>query len=186
MASSVSYKFKSQKNESKIAFDGTGISVFDLKKEIILANNFGKAIDFDLHLFDSAGKGVCIYRKYDMYVPDYPALVLEYLDDSFIIPRSSSVIAKRMPASKPGKGRAAIYVAGNNAQSTDRRNEQLQSTLTATAWSRTSMGSISKRFDGKDEKNAAPKPHVSTRLTAVRPTLTRSEGGANVWARPGR
>lgn len=58
MASSVSYKFKSQKNESKIAFDGTGISVFDLKKEIILANTFGKAVDFDLLLFDSAGKGM--------------------------------------------------------------------------------------------------------------------------------
>ena len=87
--------------------------------------------------------------------------ISEYIDDSFIIPRSSSVIAKRMPASKPGKGRAAIYVAGSNAQPTDRRNEQLQSTLTATAWPRTALGSISKRFDGKDDKNAAPKPHVS-------------------------
>ncbi|CAL1715023.1 unnamed protein product [Somion occarium] len=39
MASSVFYKFKSQKDESRVTFDGTGISVFDLKKEIILANN---------------------------------------------------------------------------------------------------------------------------------------------------
>jgi protein MPE1 len=57
MASSVYYKFKAQKDESRITFDGTGISVFDLKKEIILANNFGKANDFDLLLFDSAGNG---------------------------------------------------------------------------------------------------------------------------------
>ncbi|KAF8327187.1 DWNN domain-containing protein [Cantharellus anzutake] len=138
MASSVSYKFKSQKNESKIAFDGTGISVFDLKKEMILANNFGKAVDFDLLLYDQAGK--------------------EYTDDNFIIPRSSSVVAKRMPASKPGKGRAANYTAGKIAQSTDRRNDQPQPTPMATSWRRTNIGSMSKRFDGKDEKIAANKP----------------------------
>ena len=57
MASFVYYKFKAQKSESRIAFDGTGISVFDLKKEIILANNLGKATDFDLVLLDSSNKG---------------------------------------------------------------------------------------------------------------------------------
>jgi protein MPE1 len=51
MASSVFYKFKSQRDESRVSFDGTGISVFDLKKEIILANNL-KAPDFDLHIYD--------------------------------------------------------------------------------------------------------------------------------------
>lgn len=35
-----------------MSFDGTGISVFDLKKEIILANNLGKANDFDLYVYD--------------------------------------------------------------------------------------------------------------------------------------
>lgn len=54
MASSVFYKFKSQREESRIPFDGTGISVFDLKKEIILANNLGKANDFDLFVYDSS------------------------------------------------------------------------------------------------------------------------------------
>ena len=52
MASSVFYKFKSQRDESRVNFDGTGISVFDLKKEIILANNLGKANDFDLVILD--------------------------------------------------------------------------------------------------------------------------------------
>ena len=51
MASSVYYKFRSQRDESKVTFDGTGISVFDLKREIILANNL-KANDFDLLLLD--------------------------------------------------------------------------------------------------------------------------------------
>jgi protein MPE1 len=61
MASSVFYKFRSQREESKVAFDGTGISVFDLKKEIILANNLGKATDFDLAMFDgSSGEGLFV------------------------------------------------------------------------------------------------------------------------------
>lgn len=54
MASSVFYKFKSQREESKVSFDGTGISVFELKKEIILANNLGKSSDFDLLVFDGS------------------------------------------------------------------------------------------------------------------------------------
>ena len=59
MASSVFYKFKSQREESKVSFDGTGISVFELKKEIILANNLGKSSDFDLVVFDgSSGEGL--------------------------------------------------------------------------------------------------------------------------------
>lgn len=57
MSSSVFYKFASQKTESRVTFDGTGISVFDLKKEIILANNLGKANDFDLFIYDSSNQG---------------------------------------------------------------------------------------------------------------------------------
>jgi len=73
MASSVFYKFKSQREESKVSFDGTGISVFEIKKEIILANNLGKSSDFDLVVFDgSSGEGLshprhnrlsCSYRR---------------------------------------------------------------------------------------------------------------------------
>ena len=37
MASSVFYRFASRKDESRVTFDGTGISIFDLKREIILA-----------------------------------------------------------------------------------------------------------------------------------------------------
>lgn len=56
MASSVFYKFSSRRDESRVTFDGTGISVFDLKREIIIANNMGKANDFDLHIFDATSK----------------------------------------------------------------------------------------------------------------------------------
>src|SRR4051794_17185805 len=74
---------------------------------------------------------------------------LEYRDDSQIIPRSSSVIVKRLPASRPGKGKAAMYIgtAGAVAQS----SEPLQrpgGPSNAAVWHK---GAISKRFDGKDE-----------------------------------
>jgi len=52
MASSfVFYKFKSQREPSRIAFDGTAISVFDLKKEIIAENRMGKGADFDFAIY---------------------------------------------------------------------------------------------------------------------------------------
>jgi protein MPE1 len=39
-------------------------------------------------------------------------IVVEYDDDTAIIPRSTSVIARRLPAARPGKGGAARYVSG--------------------------------------------------------------------------
>jgi protein MPE1 len=65
MASSVFYKFKSQRKESKVSFDGTSISVFlSLKKEIILANNLGKYSDFNLVVLDgSSGEGLSRHRQ---------------------------------------------------------------------------------------------------------------------------
>ena len=55
MNSAVYYKFKSQKSESRIPIDGTGISVFDLKREIILANGLEKALDIDLQVYNQLG-----------------------------------------------------------------------------------------------------------------------------------
>lgn len=41
---------------------------------------------------------------------------LEYDDDTSIIPRSTTVIAKRLPAVKAGRGGAARYVSGKMPQ----------------------------------------------------------------------
>lgn len=48
MSSSVFFRFKSQKEPSRVAFDGTGISVFELKREIITMNKLGDGTDFEL------------------------------------------------------------------------------------------------------------------------------------------
>lgn len=91
MSSYVYYKFKAQKTETRIAFDGTGISVFDLKKEIILSNSLGKATDFDLLLFDSAEKGM----MYPVRVSKRGELTSHYKStlmtaSSYLVPHLSS------------------------------------------------------------------------------------------------
>ncbi|KAI0288415.1 DWNN domain-containing protein [Russula brevipes] len=140
MASSVFYKFKSQREESKVSFDGTGISVFELKKEIILANSLGKANDFDLIVLDgSSGE--------------------EFKDDSHVIPRSSSVLVKRMPSARPGKGKAAMYITASGPSTMSDGKPMGQGG--AASWA--AKGSMSKRFD-KDSSSkfaAAPLPSLT-------------------------
>ncbi|SSD58357.1 related to Protein MPE1 [Saccharomycodes ludwigii] len=81
MSSTIYYKFYSQKDISRLPFDGTGITVFDLKKDIININALGDGTDFQLKLYNPDG-------------------MEEYVDDTQVIPRSSTVIAKRAPATK--------------------------------------------------------------------------------------
>lgn len=50
MSSSVHFKFKSQKEPSRVTFDGTGISVFELKREIISQSRLGDGTDFELSI----------------------------------------------------------------------------------------------------------------------------------------
>lgn len=52
MTSSVHYKFKSQKEPSRVTFDGTGISVFELKREIITRDRLGDGTDFELSIYN--------------------------------------------------------------------------------------------------------------------------------------
>ncbi|KIP03005.1 hypothetical protein PHLGIDRAFT_78264 [Phlebiopsis gigantea 11061_1 CR5-6] len=149
MASSVFYKFKSRKDESRVNFDGTGISVFDLKKEIILANNLGKANDFDLCIYDNSSNEV------------------ELKDDSHIIPRSSSVVVKRVFA-KPGKGKAAMYIAGSSsAGASGATLEPSKSTAGANGSYSWHRGNMSKRFDGKEDVPTGPKATTSAPVSST-------------------
>lgn len=52
MTSSVFFKFKSQKEPTRVAFDGTGISVFELKRAIIDISRLGDGNDFDLAIYN--------------------------------------------------------------------------------------------------------------------------------------
>ncbi|KAF8549419.1 DWNN-domain-containing protein, partial [Imleria badia] len=161
MASSVFYKFKSQKDESRVTFDGTAISVFDLKREIILANNLGKANDFDLYVYDASTNQ-------------------EYKDDSQVIPRSSSVVVKRLPSQRPGKGKAAMYIAGTNGSTSVPISEPVQRPGGSTAWHK---GAMSKRFDVKEEftpsKALAPS---SNTVTIPKNSVTKDDEAAAMAA----
>lgn len=53
MSSFVFYRFKSQKEPSRISFDGLSIGVWDLKKEIIHNNKMGKGGDFDFAIYNA-------------------------------------------------------------------------------------------------------------------------------------
>ncbi|KAI8851519.1 DWNN domain-containing protein, partial [Chytridium lagenaria] len=90
----VFYKFRSAKDFDQAVFDGTGISVFDLKREIIVNKKLGKGTDFDIAVYNAQTNE-------------------EYVDDSVIIPRNTSILVNRNPASRPGKGTAQRYL--NNA-----------------------------------------------------------------------
>ena len=55
---SVHFKFKSQKDAQRVTFDGTDISVFDLKHEIMSVMRLGEGHDFDLGLYrDNSEEG---------------------------------------------------------------------------------------------------------------------------------
>ena len=55
MASSVFYRFKSRRDPARVTFDGTGISVFELKHAIIEMSNLGDGNDFELTLTSADG-----------------------------------------------------------------------------------------------------------------------------------
>ena len=50
LMSHIFYKFKSAKDYDSYRFDGAGVPVWELKKEIISAKKLGKSTDFDLVL----------------------------------------------------------------------------------------------------------------------------------------
>ena len=134
MASVVHYRFKSQKSPSRITFDGTGISVFDLKREIILANKLESTADtFELRLSN-------------------PDTGEPYDADTEIIPRSSSVIARRVPAVRQGsRDSATRYVSGSlvvNAKNAARR-EDFKSSGSDTTSTATDSGPVRIPVGGK-------------------------------------
>lgn len=57
MSSSVYFKFQSQRDPTVVSFDGTGISVFELKRQIIVQNRLGDGNDFDLKIYNDMNEG---------------------------------------------------------------------------------------------------------------------------------
>lgn len=108
------YKFKSMKDPSRIMFDGPLISVFHIKREIILANKLGNGTQFDLAIYNEQAMEEALDNQVDP---------VEYTDDTEMIRRATSIIAVRRPPSQPGKGNAKKYVSDLNLPSWRQRGE---------------------------------------------------------------
>jgi len=106
----VYFKFKSQKEPQRVSIDGPHTDVWNFKREIISTARLGDGTDFDLKIYkENTNEGrpanqLVVCKKANFHV--------EYTDDTEIIHQGSTVLARRLPASAPGKGRAARYVSG--------------------------------------------------------------------------
>lgn len=83
MSGSVHYKFKSALNFTSIAFDGGFISLSDLKKTIAEKSGLATSLDTDLEVSNAQTNEV-------------------YKDESFLIPKNTSVLVRRVPAVRKG------------------------------------------------------------------------------------
>ena len=52
MSSNVFYKFNSQREPSRVTFDGSSISVWELKRDIIIQSRLGDGTEFDLFIYN--------------------------------------------------------------------------------------------------------------------------------------
>lgn len=89
----------------------------------------------------------------------------EYKDDSQIISRSSSVIVKRLPSTRPGKGKAAMYIAGvgNAAVPTSETVQRPGGNVNSNStWHK---GAMSKRFGVKEDSTTSKAPPVRTQVS---------------------
>ena len=89
MSSSVFFRFKSQKEPSRVAFDGTGISVFELKREIITMSRLGDGTDFELIICseDTSEGEYC----HDAGYASRETTILIWLQNTTTIPQSFPV-----------------------------------------------------------------------------------------------
>jgi protein MPE1 len=61
--SQVFYRWGAGRDESRVKFDGTHISVFDFKRQVMLDNNLGNGKDFDLVVMEN-GEGALNYLQW--------------------------------------------------------------------------------------------------------------------------
>ena len=85
----------------------------------------------------------------------------EFKDDNHQIPRSSSLIARRLPSSSKGRGNAQNYIIGSAAADALTGDHRIESHARDAMQAKQNKGlrgaagtfqSMTKRFDGKDDK----------------------------------
>lgn len=95
----------------------------------------------------SLAKKVC-YNEDDKVI--YGSQSLEYADE-YLVPRSSSVVVKRVPLMKGAKSRFGRYLSGGGPRYVPNApNQQSRAPAPVALWTK-GTGAISKRFDGKED-----------------------------------
>lgn len=100
------YRFRSQKPDhvSTIKFDGTGLTVFELKREIIMVNDLIHSTDIDIVLYSTENIQAISSTGEDGDK--------ELTDDNEVVSRSSAVLVRRTMCPKKGRGNVQRYVDG--------------------------------------------------------------------------
>ncbi len=171
--STVFYRWGAGRDESRVTFDGTHISVFDLKREIILSNKMGNGKDFDLGIYDNVtGEGGSSHGTVS-FEPD--RCTAEYKDDNHQIPRSSSLVARRLPSSARGRGNAQNYIIGTVAADALTGDHRIEAHARDAMQAKQNRGvkgtagmyqSITKRFDRKEDKKVGENALLPARCPA--------------------
>lgn len=103
MASFVYFKFKSQKDPTRISFDGPFIQVWDLKREIISISKLGDGSDFDLRIYNEANEGEYLF-------PTTSKLILMSLQNTPMTPTSytKTLLSSPVASLQPYPGKAEL------------------------------------------------------------------------------
>ncbi len=94
---------------SRVQFDGAGISAFEPKRDIIAKSGLGNGTDFD-HTIDTDDNREGT-RELKSPENQRASFRTEHDGDTSIVPRATTVVARRLPPIKPGAGRAVRYVS---------------------------------------------------------------------------
>jgi hypothetical protein len=97
--------------------------------------------------FDFIQKKLVLTLSSDLSSPRLA--IIEYTDDHTIVPRSTSVLAQRLPPMKAGRGNAQFYMAAALGAVSSGNERNGVAGGNQSAWR--DKGSMSKRFDGRED-----------------------------------
>lgn len=147
------YRFRSQRPDhiATIKFDGTGLTVFELKREIIMANNLVNSSDVDIILYNTENiQDTKIDSSNDNK---------ELNDDNEVVQRSNTVLVRRTTAAKKGRGNIQRYITGkprlNVGSTTNTNTGNLNTTISNTISGTGNVDEddmIQKMFNAQDEQ----------------------------------
>eukprot|EP00005_Dracoamoeba_jomungandri_P011171 CAMPEP_0174266698 /NCGR_PEP_ID=MMETSP0439-20130205/31134_1 /TAXON_ID=0 /ORGANISM="Stereomyxa ramosa, Strain Chinc5" /LENGTH=1025 /DNA_ID=CAMNT_0015353817 /DNA_START=70 /DNA_END=3147 /DNA_ORIENTATION=- len=105
---SVYYKFKSMHDFSSVAFEGSFITLGELKRAIVSQKKLDKGTDFDLKITNAQTQE-------------------DYKEDSFLVPKNTSVIVCRVPSNtnqQPTIIGQTLQISSNEVQKAQSTNEE--------------------------------------------------------------